>query len=89
VTPICPKILTASKRYQEIDFIAPWFLTYKFCPANGNSTIVRIRNTSLESLTFWQYWKELFWFRRKGKVVNTGPYNSNDYEIKKRSQGPH
>jgi len=87
--PFTPKLLSASRRHEQKDIIAPWFLTFKFTPSRGPSTVVRIRNSLLEPMNLWQYLKEIIKFRTKGKVTDTGPLNSRDYDIKKHSQGPH
>ena len=87
--PYSPKILTASRRHHQVDFIAPWFLIYKFFPTRGCSTTIRIRNSSLVPLSLWQYWIELFKFRIRGKAIDAGPYSNREYEMRKRSQGPH
>jgi len=87
--PFTPKLLTASRRHHSSEFRYTWFLTYKFIPTRGPTTVVRIRNAALEPLSYWQYAKEIIKFRTRGKVTDSGPINIRDYEVKKRSRGPH
>lgn len=87
--PFTPKLLTASSRHYPSEFMFSWFRTYKFIPTCGPATVVRIRNALLEPLSFWQYTIETIKFRTRGEVTDSGPFNIREYEVKKRSRGPH
>lgn len=84
-----PKIFTASSRGLPQNYIFSWFRVYTFRTTTGVAKRVRIRNVLLEPIGFFRFYYERLRFKLTGTLKDYGPMNVEEYEIRKRSQGPH
>ncbi len=87
--PYQPKILSASSRGYPQNYSISWFRIYTFRTTTGEKKRIRIRNILLEQIGFFRFYFELLRFKLTRTFKNYGPMNVDEYEIRKRSQGPH
>ena len=87
--PFQAKLFSASARELPPGYGHAWFRVYRFRPRRGVPRRVRIRNTWLEPLNPVRFWFELWRYRLFGRLRKGGPMNVLEYEVWKRSQGPH
>ena len=88
--PFTPRQFSASAREVQPQRFHAWFRTYKFLPTRGRVCRVRLKNASLETMGFWRFWQESFWFSATGRVGGVKTSMSIDeYRAQLRSRGPH
>ncbi len=84
-----PKIFSASSRGFPQNYTISWFRVYIFRTTTGVVKRVRIRNVLLEQIGFFRFHYERIRFKLRGTLKEYGPMNVEEYEVRKRSQGPH
>ena len=87
--PYQPKIFTASARGLPNAYLFSWFRVFYFRPTTGRVARVYIRNALLEQIGFFRFHFERLRFHLSGELKDYGGITIEEYETKKRSQGPH
>jgi hypothetical protein len=87
--PYQAKIISASSRGFPQNYIFSWFRVYTFSTTTGIKKRVRIRNILLEEIGFFRFYYEFLRLKVTGSLKEYGAINVEDYEVRKRSQGPH
>ncbi len=87
--PFKAKLFSASARQLPLGYGHAWFRVYRFRPRRGVPRTVRIRNAMFEPVSTLGFWFELWRFRLLGRVKTSGSLTVSDYQVLKRSQGPH
>jgi len=87
--PYQPKIFSVSSRGFPQNYIFSWFRVYTFRTTTGAKKRIRVRNVLLEQIGFFPFHYERLRFKLTGTVKEYGAMNVEEYEIRKRSQGPH